>query len=342
MSYIRDRMIQAGVTMYGIVTISFIFIRLMPGGPADYLEEEMGKNPERYGLPPEPTQLEILNRIEQILGSNPNKPILRAYVDYLYQVFVEFDLGTTVLVGGQQPVAKLLLEHAPWTIFLSSIGLAYGLVIGISLGSIMAYYEGTKFDVGMTVAMILDGAIPYYVAAIFLLFLFGFQLGWFPTGGRMNPQTTPGINWPFIAGVLKHATLPALSTIIVGFGAGALGLRANAIRLLGSDYLQVARLRGLSTTRIATAYLARNAILPMYTGIIISLGGLLGGSVILEEIFNYRGMGLIMFEATLARDFPLLQGALIITTGLFVAGTLIADFTYSLVDPRVDLRGMEE
>jgi len=206
----------------------------------------------------------------------------------------------------------------------------------------MSYYEGGRFDLGMTVFSTVQNSIPYYVAAIGLLYFLAFQLGWFPTGGRMNPSTTPGINWPYIAGVLNHAALPALSTIIVGFGAGALSLRANAIRLLGSEYIHVAQLRGLSTTRIATAYLARNAILPMYTSIVISLSGLLGGSVILEEIFNYEGMGLLMFKATRAKDFPLLQGSLIIVTLLFVAGTLMADFAYSLVDPRIDLREMEE
>lgn len=328
--------------MIGVVTLSFILIRFMPGGPVDYLRSEMRSSPAKYGLPHNPSPQEINSRIEQIIGTPPDQPILEAYADYLFQVFLEFDFGQSVIVHQGEPVADLFLTFAPWTIFLSSIGLVYGLVIGISLGSIMAYYEGTKFDAGMTISMILDGAIPYYVAAIFLLFVFGYELGWLPTGGRMNPDTTAGINWPFIAGVLEHAALPALSTIIVGFGAGALQLRANAIRLIGSDYLHVARLRGLSPTRISTAYLARNAILPMYTGIIIGLAGLLGGSVILEQIFNYRGMGLLMFEATIARDYPILQAGMIITTGIFVIGTLLADFTYSLVDPRVDLRGMEE
>lgn len=340
MSYLRNRLIQAGVTLYGVITLSFFLIKLMPGGPIDYLRQNIRQNPQKYGLPQNPDPQQIRQTIEQIAKVPPNQPILDAYISYLSGI-VQGDFGNAILIQGNAPVLQLILNRAPWTIFISSIGLVYGLIVGIILGSFMAYYEGTKFDVGTTMGMILAGAIPYYLIAIFLLYYMGFQWGWFPTGGRMNPNTNPGMNWPFIEGVLRHAFLPAISFIIPGFGGYALGLRANSIRLIGSDHIRVARLRGLSTYRIATAYLARNAILPMYTSIVIGIGGLLGGSIIMEKIFNYRGMGLLMDTAVRAKDWPVMMGMLIITTTIFVIGTLVADFTYSLVDPRADLRGME-
>ncbi|WP_436927529.1 ABC transporter permease [Halosimplex amylolyticum] len=341
MAYLRDRLIQAAITLYGIVTLGFIFNKMMPGSPVTYLSNQVRQNPTRYGLSRNPTQREINQVVEQMINIDPDKSLIEAYIGYMEQVFLHLDFGESIFIDPGANVMQLILEAAPWTIFLSIVGLLYGLIVGILLGSIMAYFEGTKFDIGMSVTMILNGAIPYYVAAIFLLYVFGFQFGWFPTGGRVNPDATAGMNWPWIASVFRHAALPSLSFIIVGFGGSALGIRANSIRLIGSDYIKVARLRGLSTYRISTSYLARNAILPMYTGIVIGLGGILGGSVIMEQIFSYPGMGLLMFNATVSRDFPVLMGGFTITSFLFVIGTLIADFTYSIIDPRADLRGME-
>lgn len=340
MSYLRNRLIQAGVTLYGVITLSFFLIKLMPGGPIEFLQEDIRQNPQKYGLPENPSMEAINRKIEMITNVPPEKPLMESYVDYMIAIF-QGDFGNAILIQGNAPVLQIVLERAPWTIFLSSIGLVYGLVFGILLGSFMAYYEGTRFDVGATVTMLLNRAIPFYLVAIFLLYYLGFQWGWLPTGGRWNPNTTPGMNFAYVAGVLEHAALPALSIILAGIGGNALGLRANSIRLIGSDHIKVAQLRGLSTYRISTAYLARNAILPMYTRIVIGLGGLLGGAVILEEIFNYRGMGLLMFRAVRANDWPVLMGVLVLFTVIFVAGTLIADLTYSLVDPRANLREME-
>jgi len=337
MSYIRDRLIQAAVTFYLIVSLGFVLTKLMPGGPIEYMMKQIELNPTRYGLPEDPTTQQVIERVEALVAVPPDKPISEAYVDYIINVFIEFDLGQSIVVARGVPVMDLILAKAPWTIFISTIGLLYGLIIGVILGSMMAYYEGSKFDVGTTVSMILNNAVPFYLAAIFLLYFGAFQLGWFPSGGHYNPSATPGINWPFISSVFYYASLPALSFIITGFGGRALGIRANSIRLLGSDHLYVARLRGLSDYRIATAYLARNAILPMYTSIVIGLGSLLGGSVILEQIFQYPGMGMLMFDATMARDFPVLMGALFLTSLIFIIGTLIADFTYSMIDPRADV-----
>jgi len=340
MSYLRNRLLQAFVTMYGIITIGFVAIRLMPGGPREYLLAQIQSNPQQYGLDSDASPQEIQQALQQYVVTPPEQPIWEGYIDYMQGVIFEFDFGYSYIVDPGAPVVPLIAEAAPWTILISSVSIVYGLFVGIILGSVMAYYEGSKFDMGMTTAMILNSAIPYYVAAVVFLYFFAYQFQWFPNGGRYDPDTTPGLNWPFIQGVYYHAALPCLSLIATGFGGGALGMRANSIRVIGSDYIHVARLRGLSAYKISTRYLARNAILPMYTGIVIGIGGILGGSVILESIFAYEGMGLLMLEATLARDFPLLTAALIFTTFLFVLGTLLADFTYALIDPRAEQSSM--
>ena len=340
MSYLRDRLIQAMVTLYGVITLGFFFIRFMPGGPREYLLEQIANNPQAYGLPPDPDPEMFDQVIAEVVSVPPDVPIWEAYIVYMQNVLFEFNFGTSYIVDAGEPVLPLIAEAAPWTVFISSVGLVYGLLVGIALGSVMAYYEGSRFDVGMTSSMLLSASVPYYVAAIVLLYFFAYQFQVFPTGGRFNPDLTPGYNWPFISSVFYHAALPCLSVILTGFGGGALGMRANAVRILGSDYIKAAELRGLSSYKISTRYLARNAVLPMYTGILIGIGGLLGGSVILETIFAYRGMGLLMFEATVSRDFPILTAGLIITTFLFVLGTILADFTYALIDPRAEQSSM--
>jgi len=342
MSYIRDRLIQAVITLFSIITLGFVLNKVIPGGPVEYLQRDMRENPELYGLPDNPPDDLVNSLIRDMVSVPPDLPLWEAYLQYMYAVIFEFDLGNSIIVASGVDVTTLVLSRAPWTIFLSSIGLVYALVVGIFLGSLMAYYEGSKFDIGTTLSMVVSGGIPYYIAAIFLLFFFGYTLGWFPTGGKFNPDTTAGMNWPWVSSVFYYATLPALSFILTGFGGYSLGVRANSIRLLGSEHLRNAQLRGLSRYRISVAYLARNAILPIYTSVVIGLGALLGGSVILEQIFQYPGMGLLLFEAVVSRDFPVVMGAFIITTVLFIIGTLLADFTYPLIDPRADVKASKE
>lgn len=339
MGYLRNRLIQAAVTLYSIVTISFVAIQMMPGGPESALRAEILENPTAYGLPANPDAGQVNEIMAQELQVPPDQPIWQAYLTYMRGVF-QGDLGRSVVVDPGASNMELILEAAPWTIFLSSVTLAYALILGIILGSVMAYYEGSKFDVSMTVGILFANAVPYYVVAIVLLYFGAYQLEWFPTGGRFDTSLDPGFNLPFIRSIFAHAALPVLSMLITSFGANALELRANAIRILGSDYIRVAELRGLSTYKISTRYLARNAILPMYTSIILGLGGLLSGAVILEFIFAYPGMGWLMYDATVLRDFPLLTANVIVTTVLFVLGTLIADFTYALIDPRAEQSSM--
>jgi peptide/nickel transport system permease protein len=228
------------------VSLGFFLQKLMPGGPIEALRQDIRQNPEEYGLPPSPTAEQINEVVETLVEIQPDQPLHVAYADYLHSVFIEFELGTSIVVANNVPVIDLVLARAPWTVFISSIGLLYGLLAGIAFGSMMAYYEGSKFDIGLTVSMILDSAVPYYIAAIGLLFVFGFQLDYFPTGGRSNPDATAGLNWQYVSSIFYYAALPALATILTGFGGSALGLRANSIRLLGDEYLRVAHLRCLA------------------------------------------------------------------------------------------------
>lgn len=265
------------------------------------------------------------------LNVNPQASLTEQYIDYMSSM-LRGDFGTSVWYN--DPVSDILGQALPWTVFLFGTATLVMYGVGIFLGAMMAYKEGTRFDSAWSVTSIFVNSVPYYVVAILFVFVLGYQMELFPINGRFDQSTTPGLNLQFILGVYYHATLPALSIILTGFGGLALLMRGNSIQVLGSDYNRVARLRGLSTRRIATRYVARNAILPIYTNFMISIGTVLGGSVILEMIFVYRGIGYYLFKAIEVRDFPLMMGAFLLLTFAVILAIFVMEITYAWIDPR--------
>lgn len=309
-------------TVWAVVTLSFVLVRMMPGNPMSAMIVQL----ERQGMSP----IRARELVERRLNVNPEQPIPIAYVEYVLGTF-QGDLGHSVYYN--QPVMDVLAGALPWTLFVMSWATFISFFIGISLGALMAYWEGGKFDIALTSYAMLMGSIPFYVLAILLLVVLAYRQGIFPTGGRFPTGVPQGFNWPFIKGVVYHAALP-VAAMLVASGAASLSMRGNSIRVLGEDYLRVARLRGLSDSTIAVQYVARNAVLPLYTGLMISIGSMLGGSIILEQVFAYRGVGWYMLSAVNQRDYALMMGGFTIITIAVVVALFIADMTYSLIDPR--------
>jgi len=321
------RTIQAFVTMIAIITFSFFLIRVIPGGPEDALRERL----ERQGYPPE----EIENRVELYLGFRPDKPLWQQYIDYVVQL-ANGNLGQSIRF--QQSVAEILASAMPWTLFISINAMLFTFTVGISLGAIMAYYEGSRLDVGLTSYSTLMSSIPYYVTAILGLYILSYQMDIFPTGSRYPSGIEPTPTLGFMFGAVEHAALPILS-MVLGGGLASLGMRGNAIRVLGEDFMRVAEIRGLPDRRISIRYVLHNAVLPMYTGLMLSIAFMFDGSVILERIFSYPGMGWYTLEAVIARDYPLMMGGLLIITFGIVVAMFIADMTYGFIDPRASVGG---
>lgn len=326
MKWLINRILQAVLTVLSVISISFALIRLMPGGPMDYVRAQITQS-QRGSISRE--RMETLT--ETYTNIKPNEPVHIQYIEYM-SAMLQGDFGRSTRYS--EPVMDILAGALPWTIFIMSLALLLTYLLGIALGALMAYKEQSAFDTGSTLGSILLNSIPYYVAAIILVYVLGYQFSLFPTGGRMNQSTTVGFNVPFIIGAFEHAVLPVASMVITGFGGQALSMRGNSIQILGEDYLRVARLRGLSEPRIAFRYVARNAILPMYTNLMISIGFMISGSVILEKIFNYPGIGYYLLQAVNARDYSLMMGAFVLITIAVVIGIFIADLTYGLLDPR--------
>lgn len=320
--YVVRRTGEAAFTVWAVVTITFVMIRLLPGDARALLGVMLlsgggagGAGVSHY-LPDQ---------------AATTGPIWTQYIVYVTNVF-QGDLGTSVFY--QRPVATILAEAVPYTIFVITVALVLTFGIGITLGAILAYKEGSRLDVAVSTLATVLNSIPYYIAAVLMVYVLGYHLDAFPTTGKFPPGTTPGLSPPFVLGLLYHASLPIISIVVTGFGFRALSMRGNSLQALGENYVRVATLRGLSDRRIALQYVGRNAVLPMYTGLMIAIGTVIGGAVIIEEIFQYRGLGFYFFKGISARDYPLVMGAFIVISLTVVIGLYIADLTYGLIDPR--------
>lgn len=326
--YILKRVGQAFVTLISVITITFALVKSMPGGPADYIRAQVMQNRGSDSVSME----QINTMVENYTNVDPSTPLHVQYFNYLTSV-LQGDLGQSVWYN--RPVADIIVEAAPWTIFLLTISIFLTFAIGIVLGAVMAYLEGTSFDSSSTVVSMFLNSVPYYIAAIFLVYVFSIQLNLFPQSGNVSSGLRPALTYEYVANVLHHAVLPIVSLVLTGFGGAAITMRGNAIQEIGEDYIRVAHLRGVPGRRIAIRYVGRNALLPMYTSLMIAIGFMFGGSVILEEIFAYPGLGYYLLQGISARDYPLMMGGFLVIAVAVMVCILIADLTYSKIDPRV-------
>lgn len=326
MRYYAERVARSVLTVWAAVTLTFGILRLMPGGPLVQLEAQL----TRRNMEPEQIDQQIAlyrDRLNLVDG-----PIHEQYIQYVAQL-AQGNLGQSIQDG--EPVGQMVAEALPWTVFVMTSATVLIFAIAIVWGALTAYKEGSRFDKVSSVVGVLLGSIPFYVFAFLLLMVLAYQNSLFPTSGRLTPLTEPELSIGFVIDALHHAALPIASVVIVQAGLQMLAMRGNSIQVLGEDYVRVARLRGLSDRRISTRYVARNAILPMYTGFLTLIGFNIGSSVILEQVFTYRGIGYVMFDALEVQDYSVLMGVFLVFTIILVVAVLIADLTYSWVDPRV-------
>ncbi|MDS0300796.1 ABC transporter permease [Halogeometricum sp. S1BR25-6] len=324
MNYYLRRTLRIPLTVLAVATLTFGLIRLLPGGPFTQLRIQL----IRQGVPVE----QVNARIEALQNIRPDAPLWQQYLDYLVGV-AQLNLGQSISLN--QPVMEVLARAIPWTIFLVVTSTVLMFVIGVLIGAVQAYWEGSAFDQMASGGSIFLMAVPYYIFAVVFLFFLAFQFNLFPTGNAVDRGVEASLSVEYFASVLHHAALPILSFTIGGIGSTALNMRGNGIQVLGEEYVEVARLRGLSDSRIATRYVAKNAILPMYTGLLLLIGFRLGGTVVLEQIFSYPGLGYYLIAAVNANDYPLMMGCFLVITVTLVVAVYVADLTYGLIDPRI-------
>ena len=331
MRWIVKRALMAFITIYLAVTFTFLVVKSMPGDPIEALTQAFIR---QYYMRYE----EARAMAEAVAPFVPRGSLLEQYVDYITKFF-RGDLGVSISVSTGTPVAQILADAIPWTVMVIATALIISFSFGILLGMLMAYRRGGKFDSAMITLFSILRSIPEYIVAIILLSILGFQLGIFPVRGRYSYEAlvmlSEGDILGFISDVLWHAALPMLAWIVTHIGGWALGMRGSTIGVLGEDFIAYAKARGLPERRIVTRYVGRNAILPLFTSFMLSLGFMFGGSIIIEYIFSYQGVGLILYQAIQRRDWFLMLGAFNIIVVAVVLGAFLADLLYGFLDPRI-------
>lgn len=316
------------LTVWIAATIIFIIPRLAPGDPISAMVSRLSQQSGHV----ENSDL-IIEAWRERFGLND--PGYIQYIRYMGNL-VRFDLGYS-LSGFPTTVTEMIGRALPWTLGLLTVVLIYTFLIGNFLGAILAWRQSPWIIKALIPVSMVFTSIPSILAALFLIYVFGFLLDWFPMIGSYERGMTPGLTLDFIWSVIVHGTLPALSIIIVSFGYWTLGMRGMMITVEGEDYMHLARAKGLPPFYVLYRYMVRNAILPQVTALAISMGTLVGGSVLVEFVFSYRGMGTLIFSAIRNQDFTVIQGTsfvLILTTAIAV---LIIDLIYPLIDPRISI-----
>lgn len=307
------------------MTLTFFLMRSMPG---NIIQQIALDNASTQGIPYKIAYEEA----KGMYGVAENVPLYQQYFTYISNLF-KGNLGESVQY--QVPVSKIIVTALPWTTLVLSISITLSFIIGAIAGMMAAWKRETWLDSFVNAYASITSAIPAYLTALILLIVFAVYLHWFPLTGAYDIDITPGFNLSFIGSVLYHATLPIVSYIVEALGGWMLIVKANAVSVIGEDYVTAAQTRGLKEKRIAVSYVGKNAILPPVTHLAIVFGGMLGGSALVESVFAYPGMGFFFAKAISLRDYPLIQGLFLLTTVGVIIANLLADLLYSKLDPRV-------
>ena len=356
--YIIRRLLLIIPTLLGIMTINFFVIQLAPGGPVEQfiakLQGESGRATERVGGSAEGEMLgakgaqegdssyrgtkgldpELVKEIEKLYGFD--KPIYVRYLDMLKNYAV-FDLGDSFYRN--RSVMQLILDKMPVSISLGfwSTLIIYG--ISIPLGIRKALWHGSRFDVWTSTAVILGNAIPVFLFAVLLIVLFagGSYFDWFPLRGLVSNNFDSLPWYAKIGDYFWHLTLPVLSMVIGGFATLTMLTKNSFLDEIKKQYVVTARAKGLAENKILYGHVFRNAMLIIIAGFPAAfISMFFTGSLLIEVIFSLDGLGLLGFESTLQRDYPVMFGTLYIVTLVGLLTKLVSDIIYTLIDPRID------
>ena len=324
--YVLKRIGMFLLTVWLGSTIIFIVPRLAPGDPVTAMIGRMitqGSTVENAD--------EMIEAWKARFGLDDSLPV--QYVRYLGNL-VRFDTGFSLAFFPAE-VDTLVARAAPWTVGLLTLATIISFFLGNLVGALIAWRPAPNWLRRLLPLTIVFTAIPPFMLGILLIYLFAFQVEWLPFSGAYGRGLTPGFNLDFIISVIKHGTLPAFAIVLTTMGFWALGMRGMMITIDGQDYMILAEAKGLKPRRIFTLYGIRNGILPQLTALALTLGSIAAGSIIVEVIFTYPGMGYLLYQGILNSDFNLIQGIVFyLILGVSLA-VLIIDLAYPLIDPRI-------
>ncbi|HMB71833.1 MAG TPA: ABC transporter permease, partial [bacterium] len=295
MRYLLRRLGFYLVAAWAALTLNFFLPRLMPGDPATALFA-------RFRGRMTPAALEALRETFGLVDAN----LFQQYVVYLRSL-LSGDLGISIAYF-PAPVTDVIGTGLAWTVFLAGTSVVLSFIIGTMLGVVAAWWRRGWVDRWLPPALVFLGAFPYFWLAMVALYVFGFTLGLFPLGHAYGDDTVPSASPGFLLDVARHAALPVGTVVVATLGGWLLTMRNTMVAILGSDYVNLARAKGLPPRRVVLRYAARNALLPSVTGFGMALGFILGGSLLTEIVFSYPGQGYLLVQAVRSQDYPLMQG----------------------------------
>lgn len=318
---IIKKILIALVTIWAVVTISFLMVRFMPGDPLEHLVGQ-----ERYYdlLRESPAELE---KIAQRYGLNDS--LWEQYLSYLHSI-VTLDFG--VAYSNNQPVMDNVLYRAGWTLVLSVPTFFLGGLFGAVLGVMTGWKPGGLLDRAATPVMLFLNTVPTNCIGVIFLVVFAFRLGWFPVNGMTSGGLT---GLAKVLDIAWHATLPLTLLVMFRTAGNFLLMKSNVSQIRGEDYITTAYSKGLADRRVLFRHVVKNAMPPFVTSLCMQLGSLLSGSMLLEVIFGWQGMGNLFYTAVNARDYPTAQLCFMISAVCIVAGNLLSDVIIAAVDPRI-------
>jgi len=311
--FLASRVLSLGFVLWLVTIIAFVVIRLAPGDPSavmlgsDASPQAVAEFRANYGL---------------------DSPIAVQYLVWLGHV-VRGDLGNSIYLG--RPVAAAILERLPVSVTLTIAAFSIALLFGVAFGVIAAYWRDTWIDRVVSAIAALSLAMPSFWLGICLIYLLAVRWPLLPSGGYVDPWTDP---W----GSLVHLVMPAFALGYLQLGLIARMTRASMLEALRADFIRVARAKGASEFSVVLIHALRNALIPVLTVAGVSLAVLFGGAVVVETVFTLPGVGRLLVNAVVRRDYPVVQGTLLLVAAWYVLVNLLVDFLYTLTDPRIRLR----
>jgi peptide/nickel transport system permease protein len=325
--YILRRVIQLALVIFVAVSVNFLIPRLLPGDPvatslarlqtaggstAVDIEAISRSYRERYGL---------------------DQPLLTQYWNYWGDI-LRLDLGVSFANFPEQ-VTTMIGRALPWSVGLLGAATLFSFVVGSWLGARLAWPGAGRVIRSVVPGMMVLAAVPFYLLAIILVYIFAVELRWFPPAGGVQTTTIMRFDWPTIRDILHHAVLPFAAIALGNIGFWALGMRSQTVSVLGEDYITFAEAKGLPPGRVFFWYGIRNAFLPQITALALSLGAVVSGAILVEVIFNYPGLGTLLYQAIRGQDYYVIQGVVLVLIVTLAVLLFIVDLIYPLLDPRI-------
>ncbi len=331
LSFVFKRLGLVLPTFIGITLLVFSLIRLLPGDPVEAMSGERGMDPERY------------QRLLHQFGLD--RPLPVQYLDYLWKA-LHGDLGLSIIT--HEPVFKEFMTLFPATIELSACALLIALLLGLPAGIVAAVKRNTVWDYSVMGASLTGYSMPIFWWGLLLILTFSVWLGWTPVSGRIAIQfdIPPVTGFMLVDSLLSgekgafksalsHLVLPAIALGTIPLAVIARMTRSSMLEVLREDYVRTARAKGASSFRVVGIHALRNALIPVVTTIGLQVGTLLAGAILTETIFSWPGIGKWLVEAIHRRDYPAVQGGILLSATVIIAVNLIVDVLYGVINPRI-------